>query len=124
MIAADRRQARQLMNYVDGLIADSPVIAAEVSGRTQQSISFAHRVNLEVHVTSFRSTRGYSYAAVILDELAFYRDDMSASPDVELVRAVRPGLANLGGRLLGPVLAAQPARSPLEHVPGALRQAE
>jgi hypothetical protein len=101
MIAADRRQARQLMNYTEGLIADSPVIAAEVTGRTQQSISFAHRVNLEVHVTSFRSTRGYSYAAVILDELAFYRDDMSASPDVELVRAVRPGLANLGGRLLG-----------------------
>jgi hypothetical protein len=89
------------MNYVEGLIADSPVIAAEVTGRTQQSISFAHRVNLEVHVTSFRSTRGYSYAAVILDELAFYRDDLSANPDVELVRAVRPGLANLGGRLLG-----------------------
>ncbi len=101
MIASDRRQARQLMNYVDGLIADSPVIAAEVSGRTQETISFAHRVNLEVHTTSFRSTRGYSYAAVILDEMAFFRDDLSANPDVELVRAVRPGLANLGGRLLG-----------------------
>src|SRR5208283_5835341 len=36
-----------------------------------------------------------------LDELAFFRDDLSANPDVELVRAVRPGLANLGGRLLG-----------------------
>lgn len=101
MIASDRRQARQLMNYVEGLIADSPVIAAEVSGRTQETITFAHRVNLEVHTTSFRSTRGYSYAAVILDEMAFFRDDLSANPDVELVRAVRPGLANLGGRLLG-----------------------
>ncbi len=101
MIACDRRQARQLMNYCDGLIADSPMIAAEVSGRTQETISFAHRVNLEVHTTSFRSTRGYSYAAVILDEMAFFRDDLSANPDVELVRAVRPGLANLGGRLLG-----------------------
>jgi len=101
LIACDRRQARQLMNYCDGLIADSPMIAAEVSGRTQETISFAHRVNLEVHTTSFRSTRGYSYAAVILDEMAFFRDDLSANPDVELVRAVRPGLANLGGRLLG-----------------------
>ncbi len=101
MIACDRRQARQLMNYCEGLIADSPMIAAEVSGRTQETISFAHRVNLEVHTTSFRSTRGYSYAAVILDEMAFFRDDLSANPDIELVRAVRPGLANLGGRLLG-----------------------
>jgi hypothetical protein len=58
-------------------------------------------VNLEVHTTSWRSTRGYSYAAVILDELAFFRDDLSANPDIELVRAVRPGLSNLGGRLLG-----------------------
>jgi hypothetical protein len=72
-----------------------------VVGETAESITFEHRVALEVHTTSFRSTRGYSYAAVILDELAFFRDDFSASPDIELVRAVRPGLANLGGRLLG-----------------------
>lgn len=101
MIASDRRQARQLMNYVKGLVADSPMIAAEVTNETQETVSFAHRVNLEVHTTSFRSTRGYSYAAVILDELSFFRDDFSANPDVELVRAVRPGLLNLGGRLLG-----------------------
>jgi hypothetical protein len=101
MIASDRRQARQLTNYVKGLIADSPLIAAEVTGQTAETVSFAHRVQLEVHTTSFRSTRGYSYAAVILDELAYFRDDFSANPDRELIRAVRPGLANLKGRLLG-----------------------
>jgi hypothetical protein len=101
MIASDRKQSRQLMNYVRGLIADSPVIAAEVEGETAEGITFAHRTRLEVHVVSWRSTRGYSYAAVILDELAYYRDDLSANPDIELIRAVRPGLANLGGRLLG-----------------------
>ncbi len=101
LIAADRRQARQLMGYVKGLVGDSPVIAAEVANETAESISFVHQARVEVHVASFRSTRGYSYAAVLLDELAFYRSDLSANPDVELVRAVRPGLANLGGRLLG-----------------------
>lgn len=101
LVASDRRQARQLMNYCVGLIDDSPIIAAEVSNRTRESLTFAHRVVLEVHVGSFRSIRGYSFACVLLDELAFYRDDLSANPDVELVRAVRPGLANLGGRLLG-----------------------
>lgn len=100
-VASDRRQARQLMNYCKGLIADSPIIVAEVEGETKESITFKHRVNLEVHVGSFRSTRGYSFAAVLLDELAFYRSDQSASPDVELVRAIRPGLTNLRGRLLG-----------------------
>ena len=57
MIASDRRQARQLMNYVKGLIDDSPMIAAEVSNQTQETVTFAHRVNLEVHTTSWRSTR-------------------------------------------------------------------
>jgi hypothetical protein len=101
MIASDRRQARQLTNYVKGLIDGSALISAEVLNQTQETISFAHRVNLEVHTGSFRSIRGYSLAAVILDELSFYRSDLSANPDVELVRAVRPGLLNLGGRLIG-----------------------
>ncbi len=101
LIASDRRQARQLTNYVKGLIADSPIIGAEVVNETAEGITFAHRCRLEVHTTSFRSTRGYSYAAVILDELAYFRDDFSANPDRELIRAVRPGLSNLGGRLLG-----------------------
>jgi hypothetical protein len=101
LVASDRRQARQLMNYSKGLIADSPIIAAEVEQQTKEAITFAHRVTLEVHVGSFRSIRGYSFACVLLDELAFYRSDLSANPDVELVRAVRPGLANLNGRLLG-----------------------
>jgi hypothetical protein len=101
LIASDRKQARQLLNYVRGLIEASPMIKGEVETETQESISFAHRVRLEVHTTSFRSTRGYSYAAVVLDELAYFRDDLSANPDVELIRAVRPGLATLNGRLLG-----------------------
>jgi hypothetical protein len=101
LIAQDRRGARQAMNFCKGLIADSSLIGAEVVNKTAESITFAHRVVLEIHVASFRSTRGYSYATVILDELAFYRSDFSANPDTELVRAVRPGLANLHGRLLG-----------------------
>lgn len=101
LIASDRRQARQLMNYAKGLVHDSPMIEAELVKETEESLHFAHRTVIEVHVASFRSTRGYSYACVLLDELAFFRSDLSANPDVELVRAVRPGLANLGGRLLG-----------------------
>lgn len=101
LIACDRRQARQLMNYVKGLIADSPLIGREVSSETAETITFTHRTQLEVYTMSFRSTRGYSYAAVICDEMAFWRDEYSATPDIELIRAVRPGLSNLGGRLIG-----------------------
>ena len=101
LIASDKRQARQMISYVKGLIEDSAVIGAEVVKNVEESIEFAHRTRLEVHTPSFRSTRGYSYAACVLDELASFSDDLSANPDIELVRAVRPGLSNLRGRLLG-----------------------
>jgi hypothetical protein len=101
LIASDRRQARVAMRYVKGLVADSPLISASVIGETAESISFNNATTVEVHVASFRSTRGYSYASVALDELAYFRSDTSATPDIEIVRAVRPGLLNLGGKLLG-----------------------
>src|SRR4029077_13053267 len=47
-----------------------------------------------------KSTRGYSFAAVIADEVAFWRSDDSASPDIEVLTAVRPGLAPIPGSLL------------------------
>ena len=37
---------------------------------------------------------------VVLDECAFLPSDDAALPDVELVRAVRPGLARVPGSLL------------------------
>ena len=101
LIASDKKQAGQMMRYVKGLIEASPTISAEMTNSIGESIDFAHRTRIEVHTPSFRSIRGYSLAAVVLDELAFFRDDQSANPDVELVRALRPGLSNLGGRLLG-----------------------
>jgi hypothetical protein len=57
-------------------------------------------VVIEVGTCSFRSVRGYSFAAVIADEVAFWRDESSASPDAEVIAAIRPGLATLPGALL------------------------
>ncbi len=101
LVASDRKQARQLKNYINGLIEDSPIIAAEVTKNNTEVVEFTHRSVIEVFTGSFRATRGYSFACVLLDEIAYLRDETSAIPDVELVRAVRPGLTNLRGRLLG-----------------------
>jgi hypothetical protein len=55
---------------------------------------------IEVHTASFRTVRGYTLAAVICDEIAFWRSDESANPDSEILSAIRPGLATLPGALL------------------------
>ena len=51
-------------------------------------------------------TRGYTLAAVLADEIAFWPTEDSANPDLEIIRAVRPGLASLPHSLL--LLASSP----------------
>ena len=54
----------------------------------------------EVHTASFRSVRGYTVVAAILDEIAFWRSEDSANPDREIVNALRPAMATVPGALL------------------------
>jgi hypothetical protein len=96
----DKRQARTLFGYVQGIIEASETLRAEVSNSTAESIESAHRTRFEIHTASFRSIRGYTLALACLDEASFMRDETSATPDVELYRAVLPALATLGGRLI------------------------
>jgi hypothetical protein len=101
LIACDRAQAREAFNRCVGLIEQSPILKREVVRQDAESITLKHRVRLEVHVPNFRSARGYTIAAAICDEMSFWRSEDSALPDVEVVRALRPALSTLGGRLIG-----------------------
>ncbi|BAI00777.1 terminase large subunit domain-containing protein [Acetobacter pasteurianus] len=107
VIAADRKQARTIFRYVRGLISLVPEMEAEVTRETDEIIEMAgRRVVIEIGTASFRATRGYTYAAVLCDEIAFWRDDSSANPDEEILRALRPGLATIPGSML--LLASSP----------------
>jgi hypothetical protein len=98
-IATDKKQAALLFNYARACVLDSPLLSAQLARETSDTLEFAHGTALEVHTASFRSTRGRTFAAVLMDEAAFLRSEESATPDVEIVRAVVPGLATLGGSL-------------------------
>lgn len=98
--AADRKQAKTWLSYCLGLIDASPVLRQAVAGTTAESIESVHRTRLEVFAANFRTVRGYSIPLSIIDEASFLRDENSASPDIELRRALLPALATLNGRLL------------------------
>jgi hypothetical protein len=58
-------------------------------------------VIIEIATASFRTSRGYSFAAVLADEIAFWHsDESSANPDVEIIRALRPGMSTIPGSIL------------------------
>lgn len=98
VIAADRKQARAVMRYVRGLF-ENPMLSALVVRDQAESIELANRCAIEIMTASHRSSRGYTAACVIADEIAYWHSE-GANPDTEILNAVRPSLATLGGKLI------------------------
>ncbi|MER8979453.1 terminase family protein [Mesorhizobium sp. M0870] len=100
VIAADRKQARTIMRYVRGLLTNIPILFMMVKNETAEAFDLNNSVTIEVGTASHRSTRGYTFAAVLCDELAFWRTDDSAEPDYAILDAIRPGMATIPGAML------------------------
>lgn len=99
IIAADRRQARVILGYINAFFA-SPLLRSMVQEQLKESLTLTNRVRIEIHTCSFKATRGYTLIGVIADEVAFWASDVSANPDFEVLNALRPGLATTNGLLL------------------------
>ncbi len=100
LVAADRRQARVLMKYILALLHNVPLLAPVIVKETMESVYLNNSVNIEVHTCNFRTVRGHTVIACIADEIAFWRTDDSASPDFEVLDAIRPGMATIPNSLL------------------------
>ena len=100
LLAVDRAQAGVAFNYIKGYFEEVPALAKLVKHIGDDSIELRNRVVIEVHTNSYRSVRGRSLLCVICDEVAFWRSEDSASPDVETAGAVAPGLARIRGSML------------------------
>ena len=88
------------MRYIAGFIESIPMLHEMPVNRTQEQLELNNRVVIEVHSCNFRAVRGYTIAAAICDEVAFWRSDESANPDSEVLAAVRPALSIMPGSLL------------------------
>ena len=100
VIATDRRQARVIFRYMRGLITLTPLLKAMVERETTEAIDLSNQVTVEIVTASYRTARGYTLAAVLCDELAFWPTDQSAEPDYAILNALRPGLATIPGAML------------------------
>jgi hypothetical protein len=96
LIAATKRQASIAYSYIVGRLENSPVLSRMLVGAPlRDEVALSNGVTIGVHVCNFRSIRGLSIVAAIADEVAFWQDDTSGSnPAAEILRAVRPGMAN------------------------------
>lgn len=100
VIAQDRKQARVVMRYISGFVRSKPRLSAMVQSETKEAILLSNRVVIEVHTCSFRAVRGYTIAAVICDEIAFWHSEDSANPDTEVLAALKPAMGTIPDSIL------------------------
>jgi hypothetical protein len=100
VIATDRRQARTIFRYIRGMISGTPLLADLIERETADTLDLTNGVTIEVGTASYRSTRGYTLAAVLCDEIAFWPTDDSAEPDYQILDALRPGMSTIPSAML------------------------
>lgn len=101
VLSATRAQARSVFKYAVGFLEAAPLLAREIDSLVADEIRLCNGVTIATHQNSFRSVRGRTILSCIFDEVAFWRDDTSANPDREVLRAVAPALAASHGMLIG-----------------------
>ena len=100
ILAVDKSQARITLDYARAYFQAIPMFGAMVERDTGEGIELNNRMSLMVVANDFRSIRGRTIVAAILDEVAYWRNELTSNPDLEVYRAVKPALASMPGSLL------------------------
>jgi hypothetical protein len=100
IIAPDRRQCRTILGYVNGLFDASPTLGSMVKNRLKESIDLVNGVRIEIATADFKTVRGYTCVAAVIDEAAFLRSEDSATPDTELIAAITPAMSTIPNAVL------------------------
>jgi hypothetical protein len=99
-LASDRSQAKIVYRYIAGYFEKIPLLQPLVERVTENGIELTNDVEIVVTTNSYRAVRGRSIACAIFDEVAYWRDLDSATPDIETYNAVLPALVTLPGAML------------------------
>ena len=101
VLAASQEQARVVFGYAKAFLTESPVLRQEIDAITRNEIRLRNGITVAIHSNNFRTLRGRTLCAAVFDEVAIWRDETSAQPDVETYTAVLPSLFTTNGMLVG-----------------------
>jgi hypothetical protein len=101
VLATDKRQARVIARYVRAFLTRIPMLNRMLeSPPTAEGFDLNNSVSIEIVTASYRATRGYTIAAALCDEIAFWPTDDAAEPDYAVLDAIRPGMVTIPGAML------------------------
>ena len=101
VLSTDRRQCQVILGYIVAFLESVPLLRQLIVNMLKESIELSNGITVEVHVSDYRSVRGFTTVCAILDELSFWPSSVdSASPDKSVIEALRPSLATVPTGLL------------------------
>ena len=101
VISASKWSAKAIHGYCLGFLRSSPILAQLIRSDSAETIELTSGIAIEIRSGNFRTVRGRTLVAALLDEVAYWRSEDSQNPDLETYRAVLPALATTGGKLIG-----------------------
>src|SRR5262245_46618678 len=101
VLAGSIDQARTVFSYTKGFLEAAPALKREIVAIKRQEIELRNGIVIAVHSNSYRTVRGRTMVAAVLDEVSFWRDESTATPDTETYTAILPSLATTNGMLVG-----------------------
>ena len=99
-LAVDKQQADIVRRYAQAYFSKIALLRSLVTRETADGLELKTGAELSVLASNFRNVRGRSIACVVLDEVAFWRSELTANPDTECYAALVPALATVPGAML------------------------
>jgi hypothetical protein len=100
VLAPTKAQGRIVRDYIRAIFELS-LFRGELGGETTDGFVTRCGTRIEIMAGDFRTVRGYTLLAAVVDEACFFGyEDAAKVNDTELVRALRPSLATVGGKLI------------------------
>jgi hypothetical protein len=100
ILSVDKMQSRIIRDYIKAILNGCRFLKKLIRKETSEEIELSNGVTIAIKTSNYRSVRGYTLLACIMEELAFWRSEESANPDREVLAAVRPALSTIPDSLL------------------------
>jgi len=101
VISPSKDQGQIILNYLKELLNLNDSLRGLVKNVTMESIELYNGITISIKSASWRSSRGFSVLAVILEEVCWFRwETSSALRDKEIYRSWKPSLSTIPSSLL------------------------
>jgi hypothetical protein len=99
IVAPSVKQAKIIKTYLSSFFTDNPLLAGYLDKELNEEIYLTNNIIISTLASNFRTIRGYTAIAAIVDEVAYLNIEGFA-PDTEIIRALRSRLLSTDGPLI------------------------